>query len=513
MNTLVLNLGIKSIRSIVFDSKGRILGAAYQLIHTSVRHGVVEQNPEEWWSASLEVMKKSLKNSNAKEQLKYITVTASSSCLTAVDKQGNILFNSLMVSDSRAKKQAEFIDNLPVFKKIIQDQGMCSSPSLMLQKALWIKENSPTIFDKVYKFLSPNDFLVFKLTGKLLTDEDNASKFYYNCFKKNPPSDLFNEIGISVSKFPEVVPVGSVADKINNQIASDLGLSYCPDVVLSSYDAICSVYGSGVTKCGDVSDVSGTITSVRAICDKAVKDPLAKAFLNKHLERNLWIFGGSNNLGGGVIEWAKDLLYSEVKDCYKKMESEVLSTSPGANGIIFLPFLLGERFPIWNHKARGVFFGLNRGHSRRHMMRAIFEGVAFNFRHMIESLEGLGVACDEVYASGGLARIDSLLRIKADVLGKKINVVNNFETTAVGALMIVLVSQGKYKNFNDAKKELVRVKMVIKPVENNFSVYSDIYNNYKKIYEALIARFDEHHEIISKHLDILDDRAFEFRNL
>ena len=350
-------MGLKSIRCIVFNEDGMKLYNEAIPIKTAISAEKVEQDPKEWWQSAEKLIGRAAcecKNIC----IDYITVTASASCLVCVDKTGIPLMSALMVSDKRAEEESQYISQLEEFKKVHEETLLDMTASLMLPRILWLKRNLPEIYRETDKFLSPNDFMLYKLSGSYVTDYFNAIKCHYNPEKECYPGKLLNALGVSEQRLPVVMNPGDTVGRIDAALAEKLGISQNAEIVVSSYDAICSFIGSGAAEDGEASDVSGTVTVLRALSrDRNLhNNPL---IYNLPLyKENANIIGGSNNLGGGLIEWVKQCYYQNEIYPYEIMEKEAGESVLGAKGLIFLPYLLGERAPIWDDNARGVFFGI-----------------------------------------------------------------------------------------------------------------------------------------------------------
>ena len=221
------------------------------------------------------------------------------------------------------------------------------------------------------------------------------------------------------------------------------------------------------------------------------------------------IVGGSNNLGGGLIEWVKQCYYSKEEYPYEVMEKEAAESEIGARGIVFLPYLLGERAPIWNDNARGTFFGLERMHTRKDMTRAVFEAAAFIDRTMMEAIGETNADVTTIRLSGGLARVNLISQIKADVTGKDIIVLSEFETTASGAAMMVINSQ-EGASFENLGKHFAKCRMTIHPDMENHEKYNVVYGLFKETYSALVPMFDRRIELLET---IRDSRETQIENL
>lgn len=494
---LVLNMGMKSIRSIIFDETGNKLASSALPIVTSLRGETVTQSPTEWWHKACEVIGESLSEAGD-VSVDYLTVTASSSCLVCVDKSGKELLPCMMVSDKRAKRESDFITAASAFSSVKEQTGLGMDASFLLPKALWIKNHEQEIYGKAEKFLSPNDYLIMKFTGVYVTDYMNAQKWHYDTEKKQYPLSLLNEIGISPDLLPEVQNPGICVGNVSKQAAEETGLTTATQVILSSYDAICSFVGSGVLENGEASDVSGTVTVFRAASrEKRTLDTNKIQQLPYH-EAGLYIVGGSNNLGGGLIEWVKQCYYQNETLPYELMEKDAAEASLGAGGVIFLPYLLGERAPIWDSNARGVFFGLERMHTRKEMTRAVFESTGFIDLDMIGAIEETDIKIEKIRISGGLARLNLISQIKADITGREIEVLSEFETTATGAAMMALYGQGVYASLQEAAEGFVKVRMIIRPDQKNHEEYQELYHLYRETYRTLKPLFPKRTALAEK---------------
>ncbi|MBR1396791.1 MAG: hypothetical protein IJ563_04585 [Selenomonadaceae bacterium] len=509
-NVMVINLGLKSIRCIIFDQNGMKLGSAAIAVHTAVNDTYVEQDVTQWTNNAIKVMQTALKESRV-SRIDFITVTTSASCLVCIDENGNPLCRALMVSDKRAKREVNEINAMPEFQSVRDKTGLDMSVSLMLPKILWIKNNRPEVFEKTAFFLSPNDFLINFLSGKVVTDELNALKYHYILSQQSYPEALLKQLGIPLTKLPKVDIVGSKVGTIRKEFAEAVNINNDIQVIISSYDAICSFIGSGVSDEGEASDVSGTVTVLRTISRKNNLKSSKRVYVTPFRNNEFQIVGGSNNLGGGLIEWVKQCYYQREEFPYEVMEKDARESEVGAKGLIFLPYLLGERTPIWNDEARGVFFGLERMHTRIDMTRAVFESTGFIDLDISEAIRETGAEVNSVRLSGGLARLQLISQIKADILGMDVMVLSEFETTASGAAMIALSGEsGVYSNLKEAADKFAAIRMIIKPDIENHKKYKYMYELYRETYEAMKPIYSRRMEVLAQ---IRKERDIQIENL
>ena len=509
MHCIVLNLGLKSIRSIVFDLAGAKLASESVPVNTYLKGFQVEQDPVEWWDKAVEVIRKTLEDYEIRKRVAYLTVTASSSCLVPVDREGNPLHRAIMVSDKRALEQAEAISGMKEFCRCHAETGMSSDPYLLLPKILWLKERLPEIFGRTHRFLSANAFLIHRLTGRYVTDTFDAEKYFYNTETNCHAAELLDRLGIAPTLLPEVLPCGAEVGTVEKRFAQALDISAHTKVVLASYDAICAFFGSGAFEDGEACDVSGTVTSFRVNTTRRVVDPAARLFTQKYVDKGIYILGGSNNLGGGLIEWTKQCFFNDERHPYEVMEKEAVESPLGAKGLICLPYLMGERAPLWDVNARGVFFGLERHHRRGDMAKAIFESTGFSLLSIQKIIEELGVDVRRVRVSGGLARIKHICQLKADITGKEICVLDEFESTALGAFILAMVGQKVFDSFADASR-LVTIREIILPNAGRHARYAKIYAMFLSLYQRLKESFAERQALLN---DLYDEKTERIENL
>lgn len=508
---LVLNMGLKSIRAIVFDADGQKHRSAARPIQTTLRGGGVEQDPNDWWRLGSEVMMDVLTDGDVRKAITAITVTTSSCCLVCVDADGNPLRNSLMVSDQRAAGQANQLDESEAFQAAkAANPNLLASPSMMIPKIMWVREEEPDVFSATRWFLSPNDFLMMKLGGVVCTDPLNAEKLFYSAADGAYLESILSLAGVTADQLPKVEPQGATIADLSPAVAKKFGLGSGIKLVQTTYDAICAFYGTGASEPGDACDVSGTVTSLRTLTDgsSSLKED-GGVFVQRDAQTGCTIIGGSNNLGGGLIEWTKQCLFRGEERPYEAMEAEAAEIAAGSEGLIFLPYLLGERAPLWDLEARGVFFGIERTHGRAQMVRAVFESAAYSVRLLQKAIEDRGAEVKRLYVSGGLARIGLISKIKADVMGTEIQVPAEFETTALGAFILVLIGLGEVDSLTDAKA-FVPIREVIVPNARLEKRYTAIHSFYTMLYKNCVPLFKERKELLAS---FRDEQSVAIHNL
>jgi sugar (pentulose or hexulose) kinase len=483
---LIINLGLSSAKSIAFNYKGEKVCMASKPVTTKLNDNFVEQDPEEWWSAVSHVIKEITEKDDAGQRIRYISFTSSSSCLVTLDHDYKPACNAIMVSDKRARNEA--IELSAEFSDMFGGNTILSLPTYMIPKILWIKKNMPEIFAKSRKFLSPNDFLFHRITGRFLTDPLNAEKFYYNVSEKRYPSRICEFLGIDESFFPEVKEIGSEAGPILEKMKKELSLPNAIPVI-TTYDALCAFLGSGSLIEGSASLTGGTVLSLRAFSSGGMAKPSGQVLLQKFHPYPIGAIGCSNNIGGSLLEWLRECFYADAEQqtVYSRIENDARRSSVGANGLIFVPYLLGERSPFYDPDARGIFFGLERFHSPSDISRSVYESIGFMALQMINQIEDSGVPVRELKVSGGLFRNEFISKIVADITGRPVDIIEDPETTSFGSFLLIMKKIASLGN--EEICSMVRIKKTYEPEKEANKYYARIYPLFKKIYEDNIENF------------------------
>ena len=438
-----------------------------------------------------------LKATPLAKEIKYITSTTSSSCIYGIDNSGKPTTPVMMVSDKRSNDQVNKIHNLESYKKNSKEHGYNCSTSSTIPKICWYKDNEPKVYENTHKWIGAGEFIHYFFTKEFVTDALNAGKAFYN--GKEYDKAIFNDLEIDKTILPSVVSIGEELN-IPNNISSQFNLADDCKFIITTYDAICAVIGSYDGSNNTACDVSGTVTSVRVLTDQKVSKSNNSLVLSQELNiENKRLIGASNNMGGGIMEWYKQAFYDENdKNVYYTMENHAHSSTVGANGIIFLPYLLGERAPFKSVNAKATFFGVSRTNGIQDFTRAAFEATAYVTNDLLNLSINSGIEIDALSVSGGLARFDLINQIKADVTNKKVNVLENFESTAVGAFILLALSINKYSSLSQASKSAVKVRKVINPIEKNHLLYKSYFEFFKDLNETLLEKYNAHKDLLKK---------------
>lgn len=484
---LAHDLGTSGNKASIYSIDGKLITSATYCYETKYADGgIAEQNPDDWWTAIVNTTNKMIQKIHP-EEIACICFSAQMMGLVCIDKNGNVLRNSLIHCDQRAIKQnlrlLEKIDELKFYKIT----GHKASPNYPLQKLMWIKDNEPECYKNTYKVLNAKDYIVFKMTGEIMTDYTDASGTNAFDLKTNQWSEeLCNLADVDINKFPEVKSSTHVVGEISLSASKELGLAKGTLVVLGAGDGMCSSVGCGAVKPGKVYNYIGSSSWITSILKQPVFDEKMRLETFAHPAGKFFNVGGTMQTAGACFEWAAKNLYGSLSS--ESIMKELSETKPGSSGVIFLPYLNGERVPFWNENARGTFIGISNTTTRADMLRAVMEGVALNLKIILDIYRKY-INVDEIIVIGGAARNSIWTQIIADVYGAKILKPENLsEITSLGAAIIGGVGTGLFKDFTVAE-DFLSITETQSPREEYRGLYDKLLDVFQKSYYSLIESY------------------------
>lgn len=495
---LALDIGTSGCKISIFDISGDVIASYVGKYNTYYPDtDFVEQNAEDWWEAVCEGL--DYLKSELNIDLNMIAAVGvdghSWNCLP-VDKEGTPLHNSMIWLDRRAKKQVEKIKDIVEEETLVNLNGNPLDAAYILPKMLWLKENKSKIFNKTYKFVQSNSYLVYKLTGVFSQDYSQAYGFHFFDINKGKwDESIASKFDISLDLIPELYESDQIVGEVSKSAAKETGLTPGTPVVAGGLDAACCTLGAGVIKEGQTQEQGGQAGGMSIVLDKAVIHP--KLILGRHVVRDKFLLQGGTVGGGGILNWFNNNLAfyekekaKEVnKNSYQIMSQEAETVSAGSDGLIFLPYMAGERSPLWDTNARGVFFGLSYEKSRAHIIRSMMEGVAFSLKHNLKTAEEVDVFAENLNSVGGSANSKIWTQIKSDITDKEINVPSADHATTLGAAILAGIGIGIYNSYQDAVNKTVKIQRKHKPNKKNTEIYNQYYQIYLNLYEDLKDEF------------------------
>jgi len=481
---LGIDIGTSACKVAVFDETGHVIATAtesYSLYYPNP--GWVEQNPEEWWQAICAATKKVTAEKNVAENIVGIGIDGQSWSAIPVDKDGNCLHNSPIWMDTRSREITERIRASIGEEHIFKVAGNGFEPAYTTPKMIWFKENLPEVYSKTYKFLQSNSYIALKLTGVMSQDiSQGYGIHFFDQQKLVYDETLAKELGLSVDLLEEPMACHTVVGKVTEEAAKLTGLKAGIPVVAGGLDAACGTLGAGVYMPGQTQEQGGQAGGMSICADKALAHP--KLILSTHVIPGLWLLQGGTVGGGGVLRWFKEQL-SKEGESFDDLTALAEQIPPASEGVLFLPYMAGERSPIWNPDAKAVFYGLSFNKTRAHMARAALESVAYSLEHNLRTAMEVDAQVDELVAMGGAANSKLWTQIKADVTGKKIIVPSSDTATTLGAAILAGVGVGVYGDFKEAVDKTVVLTREHLPNMENHEIYKKAVDAYMKLYDTL----------------------------
>ncbi|KXS40140.1 MAG: xylulokinase [Candidatus Frackibacter sp. T328-2] len=503
---LSLDLGTSGCKITLFNLRGVVIKSTVQEYQTFYpQKNWVEQNPNEWWEAIAKGLKNLNVDSLKTKEILAIGIAGQSWACLPVDKNGKALRNAIIWLDRRSVKQAEKMSADIGEDKIFEISGNPVDPSYVTPKIMWIKENEPEIYNKTHKFLQSNSYIGYKLTSKFSQDYSQAYGLHF--FEVNNQSwnkKIAEKLGIDLDKIPSLYEPHEIIGRVTLKAAKKTGLKEGVPVVAGGLDAACCTLGAGVINDYQTQEQGGQAGGMSIQLDRPKGNP--KLILGRHVIPDKWLLQGGTVGGGGTLRWfknelgkyEKNLSSGTDKNPYQIMSEEANTVSPGSNGLIFLPYMSGERSPIWDPKAKGLYFGLTFKTKRSQMIRAIMEGVGFSLHHNLKTAEKSIKGIKKLNSVGGSANSKVWTQIKADITNKEINVPYSDHATTLGAALIAGVGIGIYNDYKDAVDQTVRIKRTHKPNSENHELYSKYFNIYLDLYKNLKETYQKLDKIINK---------------
>ena len=487
---LAHDLGTTGNKATLFDLDGVIIASTFAGYPTAYpQPNWAEQDPADWQRAVFESTQQLLAGSAIPpEQIAAISFSGHMQGALVVDEKGVPLRPAIIWADQRATPQADFIRQAWGEAEIYRLTGNRVSPAYTAAKILWIKDNQPDLYQHIHKVLQAKDYAAFLLTGVFATDYSDASLTQLLDLENRTWSDdLLSRLNLSRQLLPDLYPSATVIGNVTPAAAAATGLHSGTPVVIGGGDGACATVGAGSISEGDVYNYIGSSSWVALSVQRPVFDPQRRTFNFIHLDPNLYCAIGTMQAAGGAYDWLERLLRDEAQTGpqHEALDVAVSTIPPGANGLLFLPYLLGERSPHWNPLARAAFIGLTMPDSRAELARAVLEGVAFNLRAMLDALRGQGVKVEAMRLIGGGAKSAVWRQILADVYNLPIVQLNlAAEATALGAAIAGGVGVGLYPDYGVAH-QLSPATAAENPNPATQARYEALYELFQQSYAAL----------------------------
>lgn len=498
-----IDIGTTSTKAVLFEENGTIVASAnegYPLYTPTA--DVAEQDPEEIFSAVLTSIKQLMEQSGI-DPTKVLLVSFSTAMhsVIPVDADGKPLMRCLTWADNRSVEWAEKLKNELGGHEIYMRTGTPIHPMSPLSKLLWLRHDMPEIFNKASKFISIKEYVFAKMFGEYVVDHSIAScTGLMNLEQLDWDEEALRVAGITPDRLSKLVPTTHIMNGLSGDYAAEMGLHPATPFVLGASDGVLSNLGVNAIDPGVVAVTIGTSGAIRTVVDRPKTDPKGRIFCYALTEKH-WVIGGPVNNGGVIFRWVRDEFAASEVETAKRLgisPYDVLTkigekVRPGSDGLLFHPYLAGERAPLWNPNARGSFFGLTLHHQKEHMIRSVLEGVIYNLYTVLLAMEEQIGQPKKIHATGGFARSPLWRQMLADIFDQKVIIPESIESSCLGAVVLGLYALGKIDSF-DVVSGMVGGTFEHTPIKENAAVYKELL----PIYIRISRKLEEDYEAIAK---------------
>ncbi|EOS38544.1 xylulokinase [Lachnospiraceae bacterium] len=490
---LGIDIGTSACKAAIFDRSGEVIASASEEYPVDYPHpGWAEQDPQDWWRAVCTAIRRMAADGVDLSEIAGIGIDGQSWSAIPVDQAGNVLAKTPIWMDTRAQDICDEYNERVGADQIFQTAGNSLQPSYTTAKILWYRRNLPEVYRRTYKILQSNSYIAFRLTGNMT--QDISQGYGLHCFNMRTGTwdeKLCEALEIPGSLLPDIFPSHAVIGTVSSQAAKESGLTAGTPVAAGGLDAACGTLGAGVVHPGETQEQGGQAGGMSICIDTYQADP--RLILGYHVVPGRWLLQGGTTGGGGVMRWLerefgayeREAGLSRQKSSLELFNEAAEAVSPGCDGMIFLPYMSGERSPIWDPDAKGVYYGMDFGKTKGHFIRAAMEGVAYSLHHNLEIAREAGAEAEVLRAMGGSANSLLWTQIKSDITGKPIVVPSSDTATTLGAAILAGVGVGMYGSFEEAVELTVKEKRRHEPNPEHRETYERNYQIYLELYEQL----------------------------
>ena len=481
---LGIDVGTSAVKVGLFTADGETAALAWRAypVHAP-RPGWAEQMPDDWWTAACGAIHEVLAAAET-EQVAAVGLCGQTPGHVLVDASGRAVGPAIIWQDRRAEAEAAWLGKNVTAQQAREWVGLDSLADSTLPPArmLWLANHRPRDWARCAVVLQPKDYISLRLTGECATDIHSAFGLASGDAEAYIPA-FFDLLGLDIGRLPLLQSPTAVLGEVTETASEETGLPVGTPVVVGTVDAWAEIIGCGGTEPGRAVDIAGTSEVVALVVDNFGRED---GITGSRLFGNLGWLGGPTQAGGAALHWFADGFYDEAEGVLARLEADAASVQPGSDGLLFLPYLAGERAPIWDSAARGAFVGLTFGHTRAHCARAVYEGVAFSMRHILSLAErASGVTANALRVSGGGSRSALWNQIKADVTKKQVLRMDVPEAGALGAAMLASIGVGLYRDHRAAAAAMVRAHVAAEPNRERSLLYESSFVRYQSLYATL----------------------------
>jgi xylulokinase len=498
---LGIDVGTGGTRALVMDAGGRVTasGTDEHQPFASPQPGWAEQEPRDWWRACGAAVKKALQRSGIRgEQIACVGFSGQMHGAVLLDAAGEVVRPALIWCDQRTEKQSRELSEKFGTDRLIQ--LTCNPPltNFTLTKLLWVRENEPELWSRVRHIMLPKDYVRFRLTGERAIDQADASgTLLLDVAKRRWSAEVLSGTGIEIDFLPALYESPEICGKLNAEGAAATGLNLGTPVVAGAGDQAAGAVGMGIVRAGVVSATIGTSGVVFAATDRPALDPRGRLHTFCHAIPGRWHVMGVTQAAGLSLRWFRDTFGTAAggsgsaasgittRDPYEFLSEEAAAAPPGAEGLLWAPYLMGERTPHLDPNARGALVGITPSHRRAHILRAILEGVAFSLKDSFSIFDEMKVPVTTIRLGGGGARSALWRQIQADVYAHEVELVEAEEGAAYGAAILAAVGARHFASVDEACDAVIRVASRVAPDPVSSVLLQKNYAAFRRLYPAL----------------------------
>lgn len=496
-----IDAGTSGVKAVIIDEHGAVRGSGYHECDlVTPRPGWVEQAPEVWWSACCQAVRRAVSASGCGDAVAGIGLSGQMQGCLLLDRRMEPIGNCIIWLDQRAGREVEDIGELVSDREALSHTANHCLNSFWAPKLLWLRKNRPEAYERAAKVLFAKDYLRYRMTGEIAAEVSDASlSFLMDVPGRRWSRTMFDKLNIDISLAPErLLESSDVAGYLRDEVAEDWGVPANIPVAAGGGDQPAGGVGTGIVQNGVLGSTIGTSGVIFGCTDRPLLDPQNRALMTMaHAVNHKWCFLGLELSAGGAFKWLRDTFFARERaeysvrgaDVYDLMTGYAQKAAPGCEGLIFLPYLNGEKTPISDENARGVFFGLSYRHGIQEICRSVMEGVTFGLRETIEICREMGQAVTEVRANGGGARSRLWLQMQADIYQADIVTMNMEEGPAAGAAIMAAVAAGCFRDAAEGCDAWLRVVRRIEPDPKHAAVYDAYFSSYRALYRDLKSAF------------------------
>jgi xylulokinase len=492
MYFLGIDVGTGGTRALIIDENGKIAGSATEehAPFLSPEIGWAEQQPEDWWRACGIAVQNALKNSGITgDQIACVGFSGQMHGAVMLDAADAVVRPALIWCDVRTEKQCRDLTEKIGAERLIQLTCNPALPNFTITKFLWVREHEPENWQKVRSVMLPKDYVRFRMTGERAIDVADASgTLLLDVSKRSWSQEVLEAAEMDSSMLPALYESQEVCGKVSAAGALATGLKAGTPVVAGAGDQAAGATGMGVVVPGAVSATIGTSGVVFAATDRPALDSKGRLHTFCHAVPERWHVMGVTQAAGLSLRWFRDQFGAgpeDGRDPYERLTEEAARVPAGSEGLLWAPYLMGERTPHLDPNARGALIGLTASHTRGHVIRAILEGIAFSLKDTFTLFREMNVPVTRIRLGGGGARSALWRQIQADVYGQEVEIVATEEGAAYGAAILAGVGAGKWHSVDTACNEIVRTEKRIEPQSEATKLMQECYEAYRRMYPAI----------------------------